>query len=189
MSDGSETPLRRLSPTGAQRAKTLGHKALHEFQELAILTAYLYVTLGTAILLKTAELHAAGVAFAPWGIAIVKALVLAKFILIGNAAKIGERFTSRPLAWATLEKAVIFLLLLIVLTILEEVIVGLFHHRTITDSLGDLFGARLFETLAGYVFMLLVLVPYFAFRVLGEALGRGRLFRMFFVTRNGAGYP
>jgi hypothetical protein len=29
----------------------------------------------------------------------------------------------------------------------------------------------------------LVLVPYFAFRVLGEALGEGRLARMFFVER------
>jgi hypothetical protein len=31
--------------------------------------------------------------------------------------------------------------------------------------------------------MLLVLVPYFAFRVLGEALGEGKLARMFFVDR------
>ena len=31
--------------------------------------------------------------------------------------------------------------------------------------------------------MLLVLIPFFAFRVLGEALGEGRLARMFFVER------
>jgi len=31
--------------------------------------------------------------------------------------------------------------------------------------------------------MLLVLIPYFAFRVFGEALGEGRLARMFFVER------
>ncbi len=31
--------------------------------------------------------------------------------------------------------------------------------------------------------MLLVLIPFFAFRVLSEALGEGRLERMFFVER------
>jgi hypothetical protein len=33
--------------------------------------------------------------------------------------------------------------------------------------------------------MLLVLIPFFAFRVLSEALGEGRLERMFFVDRKG----
>ena len=74
-------------------------------------------------------------------------------------------------------------LLLVILTIIEEAVVGLFHHRSIAASLGDLFGARLEETLAGYLIMLLVLVPYFAFQVLDDALGKGRLVRMFFVER------
>ena len=63
------------------------------------------------------------------------------------------------------------------------IVVGLFHHQSIASSLGDLFGARLEETLAGYLIMLLVLIPFFAFRVLSEALGEGRLERMFFVER------
>jgi hypothetical protein len=57
------------------------------------------------------------------------------------------------------------------------------HHRSIAASLGDLFGARLEETLAGYLIMLLVLILFFAFRVLSEALGEGRLERMLFVDR------
>jgi hypothetical protein len=39
------------------------------------------------------------------------------------------------------------------------------------------------ETLAGYLIMLLVLIPFFAFRVLSDTLGEGRLERMFFVDR------
>ena len=38
------------------------------------------------------------------------------------------------------------------------------------------------STLAGFLIMLLVLIPFFAFRVLGE--GSQRLDRMFFVDRN-----
>jgi len=44
-------------------------------------------------------------------------------------------------------------------------------------------GRVLDETLAGIVILLLVLIPYFAIRVLSEALGEGRLARMFFVER------
>ena len=61
---------------------TLGQRAVHEFKELAILTAYLYVTLGAVILMKTAVLHTEGIAFAPLGIAIVKAVVLGKFVSV-----------------------------------------------------------------------------------------------------------
>ena len=74
-------------------------------------------------------------------------------------------------------------MLLIILTIIEEAVVGLFHRRSIAASLGELVGPRLEETLAGYLIMLLVLLPYCAFRVLDEALGEGRLARMFFVER------
>jgi hypothetical protein len=161
----------------------LPQRAVHELKEFAILAVYLYITIGAVIMMKTAVLHTEGVDFAPWGIAIVKAMLLAKFMLVGRAMKIGERDTTSPLIWPTLHRAFAFLVLLIILTIIEEAVVGLFHHRSIAASLGELSGVRLEETLAGYLIMLLVLIPYFAFRVLGEALGEGRLTRMFFVER------
>jgi hypothetical protein len=161
----------------------LHQRAIHEFKELVFISLYLYITLGAVILVKTAVLHAEGIEYAPWGIAIVKAVVLAKFMLLGDAMKIGVRFGARPLIWPTLYKAFAFLVLLIILTVIEEAVVGLFHHQSIAASLSELVGPRLEETLAGYLIMLLVLIPYFAFRVLGEALGEGRLTRMFFVER------
>ena len=162
---------------------TLRERAMHEFKELVIISLYLYITLGAVILLKTAVLHDQGIEFSPWGIAIVKAVVLAKFMLLGEAIKIGERTTNSPLVWPTLQKALVLLVVLIIMTVIEEAVVGLFHHRSIAASLGELFGLRLEETIAGYVIMLLVLIPYCAFRVLGEALGDDRLTRMFFVER------
>jgi hypothetical protein len=163
---------------------TLHQRAMHELKQLVIISLYLYIALGSVLVLKTAVLHDQGVAFTPWGIAIVKAVVLAKFMLVGNALKIGER-TTGPLIWPTLHKACGFLVLLIIMTIIEEAVVGLFHHQSIAASLGELFGSRLQETLAGYLIMLLILIPYFGFRVLDEALGEGRLTRMFFSRARG----
>ena len=64
---------------------TLRQRAMHELIEFAILTAYLYVTLGAVILMKASVLHDRWHRFAPWGIAIVKAAVLGKFMLLGHA--------------------------------------------------------------------------------------------------------
>ena len=169
--------------TESNAKAALPQRATHEIKEFVILAVYLYITIGAVIMMKTAVLHTEGIDFAPWGIAIIKAMLLAKFMLVGRAMKIGERDTTGPLIWPTLHRAFAFLVLLIILTIIEEAVVGLFHHRSIAASLGELAGVRLEETLAGYLIMLLVLVPYFAFRVLGEALGEGRLARMFFVER------
>ena len=73
-----------------------------------------------------------------------------------------------------------------VLTVIEEVVVGLFHHQSVAASLGELTGAKLYETLAGYIIMLLVLIPYIAWGVLDGVLGKGKLARMFFVDRGSA---
>jgi hypothetical protein len=162
---------------------TLQQRAMHEVKEFAILAVYLYITLGAVILMKTAVLHSQGIEFAFWGVAAIKAVVLAKFMLIGNALKIGERNSTRPLIWPTLHKAFGFLVLLIIMTTIEQAIVGLFHRQSIASSLGELVGPRLEETIAGFLIMLLVLIPFFAFRILSDALGEGRLARMFFVER------
>jgi hypothetical protein len=160
---------------------TLRQRAVLEMKEFAILTVYLYVTFGTLILMKAAVLHTHGIHYAVWNTAIVKSLLIAKFMLLGKGLKIGERYKGGPLVWPTLYKAFGFLPLLVILTVIEETVVGLFHHRSISAMLSELVGPRLEETLVEIQVLLLVLIPFFAFSVLGEALGEGSLMRMFFI--------
>src|SRR5690606_19297316 len=75
----------------------LRQRAVHEFREFLFLSAYLYVTLGAVILMKAGVLHAEGMDVTLWGSGIVKAMVLAKFMLVGRAMGIGERITDGPL--------------------------------------------------------------------------------------------
>ena len=169
--------------TGPTAQQTFSQRAKREFIEFVFLFIYLYITFGAIILLKAAVLHDQGIEFVPWGIAVVKAAVLAKFILLGNAAEIRKRFTSRPLIWPTLYKAFSLLVLLVVLVVLEEIAIGLFHHRSVADAIGELTGPRLDESMASTVIVLLILIPYCAWVALSEALGEGRLARTFFVQR------
>jgi hypothetical protein len=109
----------------------LHQRAVHELKELVFISLYLYITIGAVILMKTAVLRTEGIEFTPWGIAIVKAVLLAKFMLLGEAMRIGGRSTTAPLIWPTLQKAFGLLVLLIIMTIIEEAVVGLFHHQSI----------------------------------------------------------
>lgn len=155
-------------------------RAANEFRKLAFIFLYLYIIFGAIILMKAGILHANGISFTPWGIAAVKAAILAKFMLLGHAMKLGDSGKLGPLIWPTLYGAVIFMLLLVALTIIEEIVVGLLHGRPVAASLGDLIGPHLGETAAGIVIIFLVLIPYFAFRVLAISLGTDRLMQMFF---------
>jgi hypothetical protein len=160
---------------------TLGQRVLSELEEFAILTAYLWLVFASVVFVRVAALHAYGIGAAFWGVAIVKALVLAKFLMIGDLMGVGERFHGRPLIYPVLWKACSFLGLLVALTIVEEVIVGLVHHRTADQAIGDLVGPHLEQSVATILAVFLALVPLFAFRVLSERLGQGVLARMFFV--------
>jgi hypothetical protein len=160
--------------------KRVGAKTFDEVKELWSITAYLYVCFGALIFFKAAILQGEGISFTPWGIAIIKALLLAKFIMIGNALHIGGRFKSLPLVGSIAYQAVAFLLFLLVLTMIEELIVGFFHGRSIVQVLADFEGPKLTELVASCVLVLLILIPYIALRRFDDVLGEGAVARMLF---------
>jgi hypothetical protein len=75
-------------------------------------------------------------------------------------------------------------LLLLVLNALEEVIVGVMHHRKVVDSLAEFGGGTLAQLTASSIVVLLILIPFFAFRALGEVVGERNLVRVFFLQRH-----
>ena len=114
----------------------------------------------------------------------MKALICAKFVLVGRAFHLGERFKALPLIWPTLHRSFMFLVLLIILNALEEIIVGVMHHRKAVDSLAEFGGGTLDQLIATSVVVLLILIPFFAFRSLGEVVGERNLVRVFFLQRH-----
>ena len=162
----------------------LRERVAEEFKALAALTAYLYVCLGALILFKSSVLRGAGISAPIWGIALVKAVVLAKFMLVGRMLHIGKRYRDKPLIWPTLYHALMFLALLLILTTIEELVVGLLHHRELADSLTHIVGPTFYQGLAVCLIMFLILVPYSAFTCLGDVLGEREVFRLFFVNRS-----
>jgi hypothetical protein len=151
------------------------HKFAHELRQYAAISVYLYICFGALLFYKFAILNGQGVKYVPYGTAAIKALVLGKFVLLGNMAGLGDRYTKRSAALVIVHKSLVFLVMLLVLTVVEEVVVGLIHGETVASSLATFLGGSYLQVLATCVIMLLILIPYMAFGELREALGDARL--------------
>jgi hypothetical protein len=162
----------------------LRERAVHELKEFAVIAAYLFVCFTAMAYLKAAILKAYGISFSPFAFAAVKALICAKFVSMGQIFHLGERFKSLPLIWPTMYKSLCFLSMLIVLNALEEVFVGFLHGRTIVDSMADFGGGTTDQLIATSFIGFLMLMPFFAFRALGELVGERNLVQVFFRGRH-----
>lgn len=165
--------------------ESLAERARHELVAYAVIAGYLYVCFGALIFFKAAVLSHAGVSYVHFGLAAIKALVLGKFVLLLHGARVGERVGERirpltAIAW----QALLFAALLVVLTLIEELVVGAIHHKPIADILSEIADGSLTEAAATSVLMVLVLTPYFAMREINSELGDGVLFRLLLTPRN-----
>jgi hypothetical protein len=107
-------------------------------------------------------------------------------MLVGRVFHMGERFRNLPFIVPTLHRSFVFLLLLAVLTFIEEIVVGAIRGRTVLDSISEIAGGSFPQIVATILIIFLILVPYFAFRALGEIVGDKTLVQLFFERRHKA---
>jgi hypothetical protein len=161
-------------------AQPLTHRVAHEMKVYAGISLYLYVCFGAILLYKESVLEAHDLSYAHYGLAAAKALILGKFLLIGQAIHIGERYKHKPLIYMVLYKSVIFLIVLVALSFLEEIIVGAIHGRTVVETMSEIAGGRWLEIAMTCALLWLILLPYFAFQQISEVLGEGKFRKMLF---------
>jgi len=174
-----------MEPTSALAStkSDLAHRAERELVHYIVIATYLYVCFGALIFYKHSILQSEGIAFAAYGLALGKALILAKFILVAHALKIGDRNKTSRLAFGIIWKSLLFAALLIGLSVIEEIAVGLFHGRQPQEVLGEIAGGTLPQVLATSLLILLIMLPYFAFREISASLGEGKLMQLLFERR------
>jgi hypothetical protein len=64
------------------------------------------------------------------------------------------------------------------LSVIEEVVVGFVHGREAHEVLGEIAGGTLPQVLATSLLILLIMLPYFAFREISASLGEGKLLKL-----------
>lgn len=161
---------KRKMISAAKRAE-LARRAQHELYEFLGISAYLWVCFGALVLYKAAVLHSVGVEFAPLGMAAVKALISAKFIMLLEALKLGGREKRKGALFAViLRKSSVFTVFLIMLTVIEELIVGHLHGKESSKILAEMAGGTLPQALSVGLLIFLIMVPFFAYRNVGVSL-------------------
>ncbi|MBS7792641.1 hypothetical protein KTR66_21805 [Roseococcus sp. SDR] len=163
----------------ATHPKGLKARLLHEMQEYGMIFVYLYISFAAVIFYRSAVLQAEGIAFGAYGFAFFKALVLAKFMMLGHAARLGERLRGRRLFVNVFYRASLFMGLLVAFCMIEEAVVALLHGHAAADAIRAMADGSLREKFAYAVLLWVILLPYFALRVLDEVLGKGELKRIF----------
>jgi hypothetical protein len=162
--------------TSSEEAGLKG-RVVSELRAYLLTSAYLLVWLAALMFYRNTLEGEAGVQAAPLGAAVGKALILGKFVLLGETMRAGYRITAPTLVHRIAWRSLSLLLLLVVLTVVEEVVVGWVHGSSATEALAELTSHPL-EHAASCLLMLLVLVPFVAVKQLSVALGPGQLQRL-----------
>lgn len=153
----------------------LARRGRHELYEYLGISAYIFVSFGALMFYKSAVLRSVGVEFAPLGFAAVKALISAKFIMLLQALKLDERVKRVEIPFVViLQKAAIFTLFLIVLTVIEELVVGHLHGKESRKILSEMAGGTIPQALSMGLLMFLMMIPILAVRHTGVDLWKSK---------------
>lgn len=159
---------------------SLKKKIKHEFYVFLSYFLFLAFFISVFILYKQLILSEYALSTYKYSYGLVEALVLAKIIMIGEALKLGERFSYRSLIIPSLYKTVIFSLFVLFFSVLEHFVIGYFTGDNMRVVFQNLLNEGIYEVLARVLIMAFVFLFFFAFLELGSVLGETKLFNLFF---------
>jgi hypothetical protein len=148
-----------------------------ELPEFAILFVYFWICFMGMALQRWAGIESNVQFLTVLGFVTVKALLVAKFILLGNMLGLARRRPGESVLATMLRKAVALVVLVIVLSAIEEAIVAAIHGRSAMAAVVDLGGKDIGQKLAMLVTLILTVLPYAAARTVTEFMDKGAIGR------------
>ncbi len=161
----------------------LRDRARQELRSYAVIAGYLFVCFAVLMFYESTLPGGGSAGVFSLATAAVKALILGKFILIGEAVGVGERTRTPRLAGAIMAKSLQFLLLLVVLTVIEELVVGKVHGVGFARTLAGYETRSVLQVLAKCLIGMLILLPFVAFKEVSRVLGPGVMRKLLFDIR------
>jgi GYF domain 2 len=162
-----ETPASEAEPSRPSLRTRFGE----ELRKFLVFFAYLWLVFFVMYLHEWSVLASNQISFTFYGLAVVNALILAKIMLIAEAFGFATRLDDRPLIYPIMFKAVAFTVLLMLAYLAEEIAVGLFHGKSVAESIPAIGGGGVVGPLSIGIIMFIALLPFFAFREIARAVG------------------
>jgi hypothetical protein len=154
---------------------TLKERAIEELHAFKLVAGYLFVCFTVLMFYESTLLGAAGAGVSSLGAAAIKSAILAKFLLLGQALGVGETARVKRVGSAIFAKSVQLWLLVIVLSVAEELLVGRYHGKSFGATLAEFENRSIAHMVAKSLVVLLILLPLTATREFSRILGPGVL--------------
>jgi hypothetical protein len=164
------------------RVNRVKHKILAEVRKLFWIFLYMWALLSLFVIHKSIVLNDQNL-FYHQGFAIINAWLLAKVMLTAEMFHVADNLKDKPLIYPIVFKSAIFSVILISFYLFEEVLVGMWHGKTLANSMPAIGGGSLEGILVVGIIMFVVLMPFFALREIGRDIGDDKLYELFFMRR------
>jgi hypothetical protein len=173
------TPSEKTAQAGS-RMQRVGLRLFEEAKRILGIFLYLWVVFALLILHEHVVLSRHGMGHGFYGLAFINAWILAKIMLVAESLDVRPHFQGRPLVYPILARSCAFAALLVGAYAVEETALGLWRGKSVAGSLPAIGGGGIRGLASASVIMAVALIPYFAFRELGQVLGRERLRTLLF---------
>lgn len=159
------------NPPAKEVKEGLRHRIKDEFVEASLLALYFAAWFCTIAFFSFALLREAAIPIAPFGLALIKAGLCAKFMMIGKAIFPLRVDANRGLIKSIFWHSIVYLLIVIALSFLESGIDGLFHGKSFLESLSSFGHGDPIYIGALSLMYWLILWPYLIVLGLNQSLG------------------
>jgi len=169
------TPIATSAESAITPKPTLKQKLVSQFREIFGMFLYLWVLFALFTYHKAIVLAQYNIDYKPFGVAIINAFILAKVMLVAEKMNLAAKLRNKPLAYPILTKSIVLAVIFILFNMAETMIKGLWKGKTLSESMPKIGGGSPAEFIITGAILAVALIPFFAFRELSLALGRGVL--------------
>jgi hypothetical protein len=158
-------------------------RALDELRKLSISIVYIWALLSVFTLHREIILAKYHINYsAKFGFAFINAVILAKFMWLGEILHAGKQVAGKALLYSTLWNSALFAVILMVCHLVEEASVKAWHGQSFATSFSETV-ADPRDVFATMLFMFVALIPFFFAKGLIEILGKDEIKRLLLKPR------
>lgn len=167
-----------------EKKKTFKQKVVHEVNEYLINAIYLSLFFGAFAIARRLTLEQFNIYLNDTFIGLIKALIIAKVIMIGAFLKISHKFENSALIIPIIYKTILFVLLVVLFDLIEGYVRAFIELNDLSAALKELIYHHFDKMrLGGLIMISVAFLPFFALKELSRVSGSENFRRLFFMKR------
>jgi hypothetical protein len=167
-----------------QEKKNWKQRFVHEFTEYWMNVLYMALVFSAIIFYRRLVLAHYEIYLDDYFSGVLKALVIAKVVMIGAFLRISRKFEHKPLIYPVLYKAVLFTIWVMLFDIAEVFIRIYIHTPDMMEVIAELKTHLNNIWLGGALLIFFSFIPFFAFKELVRVLGKDKVRELFLQKRS-----